>query len=71
MAQSEGALTELPVHHFGLTEIVAARKAVEAGVTGKGSSTSSDSARSALEVACRFSLRRLRAAAPSSSGNGP
>jgi NADPH2:quinone reductase len=30
-----GALTELPVHRFGLDEIIAAQEAVERGVTGK------------------------------------
>jgi len=31
----EGALTELPVHRFGLSDIVAAHEAVEAGALGK------------------------------------
>lgn len=34
-ALTEGALTPLPVHRFGLDEIVEAHEAVEAGVTGK------------------------------------
>lgn len=35
VALSEEALTELPVHRFGLDDIVAAHEAVESGVTGK------------------------------------
>jgi len=34
-ALADGALTELPVHRFGLDEIVAAHHAAEGGVTGK------------------------------------
>jgi NADPH:quinone reductase len=34
-ALAEGALTELPVHRFGLDDIVAAHEAVEAGAVGK------------------------------------
>jgi len=34
-ALAEGALTELPVHRFGLSDIVAAHQAVEAGALGK------------------------------------
>ena len=34
-ALGAGALTELPVHRFGLDEITAAQEAVERGVTGK------------------------------------
>jgi NADPH2:quinone reductase len=34
-ALAEGALTELPVHKYGLADIVAAHQAVEAGVLGK------------------------------------
>lgn len=34
-ALRQGALTELPVHRFGLDEIVAAHETVESGVTGK------------------------------------
>jgi NADPH:quinone reductase len=34
-ALADGALTELPVHRFGLDEIVAAHHAAESGVTGK------------------------------------
>ena len=34
-ALTEGALTELPVHRFGLADIVAAHAAVEAGALGK------------------------------------
>jgi NADPH2:quinone reductase len=34
-ALTEGALTELPVHRFGLPDIVAAHEAVEAGALGK------------------------------------
>jgi NADPH2:quinone reductase len=34
-ALTEGALTELPVHRFGLPDIAAAHEAVEAGVPGK------------------------------------
>jgi NADPH2:quinone reductase len=34
-ALTEGALTELPVHMFGLSDIVAAQEACEAGALGK------------------------------------
>jgi len=34
-ALAEGALTELPVHRFGLSDIVAAHQAAEAGALGK------------------------------------
>ena len=34
-ALTEGALTELPVHRFGLSGIVAAHEAAEAGPLGK------------------------------------
>jgi NADPH:quinone reductase len=34
-ATAEGALTELPVHRFGLDDIAAAHEAVEAGAVGK------------------------------------
>ncbi|HEY2308409.1 MAG TPA: NADPH:quinone reductase [Streptosporangiaceae bacterium] len=34
-ALTEGALTELPVHRFGLSDIAAAHEAVEAGALGK------------------------------------
>lgn len=35
VALSEGALSELPVHRFGLDQIAEAHEAVESGVTGK------------------------------------
>ena len=34
-ALADGALTELPVHRFGLSDIVAAHEAAEAGPLGK------------------------------------
>lgn len=34
-ALAEGQLTELPVHRYGLADIVAAHQAAEAGRTGK------------------------------------
>ncbi len=34
-ALAEGALTELPVHRFGLSDVVAAHEAAEAGPLGK------------------------------------